>query len=75
MADRLKPTQSLLSPLHLTAPLVVNPSDFRTLPTAGKGHTHRRQLSINWSGPEVKNRQRPTDVLFGLEVFCFAFNF
>lgn len=46
--------------------LVVNPGNFRKkLPFAGIGR-HRRQPSTNWSGPEVENRQQPTNVVLGL---------
>lgn len=44
MADRPKPSQNGLSLPHLTALLVVSPRDFRTLPTAGKGHTEKTAI-------------------------------
>lgn len=64
MADRLKPTQSLLFPFHLTALLVVNPSDFRTLPTAGKGH-------IEDSHPLIGLGRR-SKIGRGPQMFCLA---
>lgn len=69
MADSLKPAQSLLSPLHLTAPLVVNPRDFRTLPTAGKGHTEDSHPLI---GLGLRSKIGSGPQMFCLACKCFV---
>lgn len=70
MAEKLKPTQSLLSLPHLTASPAVNPSDFRTLPSAGKGHTEDSYplIGLGWRSKIGSNPQ-----MFCLACKCFSF--